>query len=150
MNIKLGGWHAIVAIVVLVVLVGIRFMTFQDKMNDKNLVDSLKTQIVSDYFPAETERLKEAVNSGDNNRISEVAESVTGAKPKIESAKISAPLLSFSTSEDVVVKVTYSLSEGSRTRDRKTLYLLYRHGAVGNTWSYQYKTTALRYYLNFK
>lgn len=150
MNIKLGGWQAAVAIVVLVVLAGIRFVTFQDKMNDRNLMESLKTQIVSDYLPAETARLQAAANSGDSNRISEVAESVTGAQPKIESVKISGPLPGFSTSEDVVVKVTYYLSEGSKSRDRKTLYLLYRHGSVGNTWSYRHKTTALKYYLNFK
>ena len=49
-----------------------------------------------------------------------------------------------------MVKVVYSLAEGSKTRDRKTLYFLYRHGAIGNTWSYQYETSAMRYYLNFK
>jgi hypothetical protein len=150
MNIKLGGWQAALAILVLVVLAGLRFMAFQDKTNDGKLMDSLKTQIVSDYLPSETAKLQEATNSGDSNRISEVAESVTGAKPKIESVKISAPLFGFSTSGDVLVKVVYSLSEGSKSRDRKTLYLLYSHGAIGNTWSYKHKTTALKYYLNFK
>ncbi len=150
MSIKLGGWQAVVAVVVLIVLAGIRFVTFQDKMNDRNLMESLQTQIVSDYLPAETARLQEATNSGDSNRISETAKSVSGAQPKMASVKISAPLLGFSTSGDVVVKVTYYLSEGSKSRDRKTLYLLYRHGSVGNTWSYRHKTTALKYYLNFK
>ncbi len=150
MNIKLGGWQAVVAIIVLVVLAGIRFVTFQDKMNDRNLMESLKIQIVSDYLPAEAAKLQEATNSGDSDRISEAAESVTGTQPKIESVKISAPLLNFSTSGDVVVKVTYYLSEGSKSRDRKTLYLLYSHGSVGNTWSYRHKTTAVKYYLNFK
>ncbi|MGA1843334.1 MAG: hypothetical protein ACMUIS_02090 [bacterium] len=79
-----------------------------------------------------------------------MAESVTGAKPMIESVQISSPLLDFSTPMDVVVKVVYSLAEGPKTRDRKTVYYLYRHGTIGNTWSYQYETTAVRYYLNFK
>jgi hypothetical protein len=63
--------------------------------------------------------------------------------------KVSAPLLDFSSPRDVVVKVVYSLSDGDRRRDRKTLYYLYRHG-LGNTWSYQYETTSIAYYLNFK
>lgn len=148
-SINFKGWQAVLAIVVLAGLVGIRFMTFQDKTDDKDLMRDLQTQLVSDYLPKETERLREAVESGDKNRISNVAESVTEAKLKIESVKISAPLLEFSTAKDVVVKVVYSLAEGSKTRGRKTLYFLYRKGVIGNPWSYQYQTTALRYYLNF-
>ncbi len=149
-NIKLSGWQAVLALVVLAVLVGVRFMTFQDKTDDRELMQNLETQIISDYLPKETERLRVAVDSGDRDRISKVADSVTGAKPKIESVQISSPLLDFSTPKDVVVKVVYSLAEGSKSRDRKTLYFLYRHGAIGNTWSYQYETTSMRYYLNFK
>jgi hypothetical protein len=149
-NFKLKGWQAVFALVVLVGLVGVRFMTFRDKTDDKNLMRNLERQIMSDYMPKETERLLEAVDSGDRDKISKVAESVTGTKPKIESVQVSSPLLDFSTPKDVVVKVVYSLAEGSKTRDRKTLYFLYNHGAIGNIWSYRYKTTAVRYYLNFK
>ena len=148
-NMKLRGWHAVLALAVLVGLVGIRFITFQDKTDDENLMRDLEMQIKSDYLPEETERLRAAVDSGDRDRISKVAESVTGAKPMIESVQISSPLLDFSTPMDVVVKVVYSLSEGSETRDRKTLYFLYRHSVIGNTWSYQYETTATSFYLNF-
>ena len=149
-NIKLKGWQAGLALVVLLGLVAVRFKTFQDKMNDNDLMRSLETQIVSDYLPKETARLREAVDSGDTSRISQVAGSVTGARPKIESVQISSPLLDFSIPKEVVVKVVYSLADGSKTRDRKTLYFLYRYGAIGNTWSYQHETTAMRYYLNFK
>ena len=148
-NFKSKGWLAVLALVVLAVFVGFRFMTFQDKSDDQNLVRNLETQILCDYLPRETDRLKEAVDSGDRDRISKVADSVTGAKPKIESVQISSPLLDFSTSREVVVKVVYSLAQGAQTRDRKTLYFLYRYGAMGNTWSCQYQTSAMSYYLNF-
>lgn len=149
LNIHLKGWQIAVALIVLAGLAGFRLITFQDKTGDTNLMRDLERQIVSDYFPRETERLRTAVNSGDNRKISEVTESVTNAKTKIEAVQISSPLFSASTSENVVVRVVYSLAEGSETRDRKTLYFLYKHGAIGNTWSYQYKTTAIRYYMNF-
>ena len=149
-NIKLKGWQAVLALIVLIGLAAVRFVTFQDKTDDNDLMRSLETQIMSDYLPKETARLREAVDSGDQSRISQVAESVTGARPQIESVQVSAPLLDLSTPKDVVVKVVYSLAEGSKTRDRKTLYFLYRYGAIGNTWSYQHETTAMRYYLNFK
>jgi len=150
LNINLKGWQAISALLVLAGLAGVRFMTFQDKKNDTDLIRSLETQIRSDYMPKETARLQAAMDSGDRNKITEAAEAVTGTKPKIESVQISSPLLDFSTSSDVVVKVVYYLTEGSKIRDRKTLYLLYQHGAIGNTWHYQHKTTAISYYLNFK
>ncbi len=149
-NIKLKGWQAVLALIVLVGLGGVRFVTFQDKTDDKNLMRNLETQIKCDYMPKETAKMQAAVDSGNRNKISEAALSVTTAKPKIDSVQISAPLLDFSTSKDVVVKVVYSMTEGSKTRDRETLYFLYRHNALGNTWSYQYKTTAISYYLNFK
>ncbi len=148
MNIHLKGWQIVAALIVLAGLAGFRLITFQDKTGDLNLMRDLERQIISDYFPGEADRLREAVNSGDSNKISDVTDSITNAKPKIESVRISSPLFSVSTSEDVVVKVVYSLTEGTKTRDRKTLYLLYKHGAIGNTWSHQHKTTAIRFYMN--
>lgn len=149
-NITLKGWKSVLALVVVIGLAGFRFMTFQDRTADNNLMRDLEIQILSDCIPKESARLQAAMDSGETDRISETTQSFIGAKPKIESVQISSPLLVFSTSQDVVVKVVYSLSEGSLTRDRKTLYYLYRHGAIGNTWSLRHKTTALNYYLNFK
>ena len=149
-NINLKGWPAVLAIVVLVGMVGVRFMTFQDKTDDQKLMRNLEIQIMADYMPKETARLRAAMDSGDTNKISEIAQAVIGAEPKIESVQISSPLLDFSTLKDVVVKVVYSLSEESETRDSETLYLRYRHSAISNTWNYQSKTTAMSYYLNFR
>lgn len=149
LNIHLKGWQIVVALFVLAGLAGFRLISFQDKTGDANLMRDLERQIISDYFPGETERLRAAVDSGYNSKITEVTESITHAKPKIESVRISSPLFSMSTSENVVVRIVYSLAEGTKTRDRKTLYFLYKHGAIGNTWSYQHKTTAIRFYMNF-
>ena len=76
-------------------------------------------------------------------------ESVTTAKLNVESVQASSPLFNFSTSKDVVVKVTYSLDDASGTRDRKTKYYLFKHGSVGNSWSYKYESNVVSYYLNF-
>lgn len=138
------------ALVVLAGLAAARFLTFRDMTGDANLMRDLEMQVRSEYMPGEVEKLRTAVDSGDSGQISSVAGSVTGTRHKIESVRASAPLLEFSTHEDVVVQVVYSLSDGSRAGERKTLYLLYKHGAVGGTWSLQYKATAVSYYFNFK
>jgi hypothetical protein len=150
LNIDLKGWSAALAVVVMIGLVIFRFMSFQDKTDDKNLMKLIETHIVSDYFPEEVARLQASVDSGDTNLMAQAVESVTSARPAIESVKVSAPLLSFSSPQDVVVKVVYGLSEGSGIRDRKTLYYLVRHGVIGNTWQHRYKSNALSYYLNFR
>lgn len=150
LNIHLKGWYAALAVFVIIGLVVFRFLSFQDKIDDKNLMKLIETQIVSEYFPEEVARLQASVDSDDRDLMAQTVKSVTGARPVIESVKISAPLLSFSSSRDVVVKVVYSLSEGSDTRDRKTVYYLVRHGVIGNTWQHRYESNVLSYYLNFR
>jgi hypothetical protein len=150
LNIHLKGWHAALAVIVIIGLVIFRFISFQDKTDDKNLMKLIETHIVSDYFPEEVARLQTSVDSGDTDLMAQTVKSVTDARPVIESVKISAPLLSFSSSKDVEVKVVYSLSEGPGTRDRKTVYYLVRHGVIGNTWQHRYESNALSYYLNFR
>ena len=78
-NVALKGWQAVLALVVLAGVVAVRVLTFRDKTADENLMRNLETQIMSDYLPQETERLRAAVESGDRARISEVAGSVHGA-----------------------------------------------------------------------
>jgi hypothetical protein len=147
---ELTGWKAILVLIAVVILTGFRFLSFQDKIGDEKLIQNLKQQILSDYLPQDVDRLKQAVESGDHTRISQAAATVTGTEINIESVQMSAPLVDFSTSKDVVVKVVYSLRNGSEVQNRKTLYLLYNHGAVENTWSYCCQTSALSYYLNFQ
>jgi hypothetical protein len=144
------GWQAVLPLLALIAIVGVRLLTFRDQTDDVKLMRDLESQIVSDYLPNEVARLQVAMQAGDRQQLSGVAQSVTGAKPRIESVQISYPILAFSSSKDVVVKVVYALVEGDRSRDRKTLYFLYTHGVIGNTWRYRYETTALSYYLNFK
>jgi hypothetical protein len=150
LNIHLKGWHSALAVVVIIGLVIFRFMSFQDKTDDKNLMKLIETHILSDYFPEEVARMQASVDSGDKDLMAQTVESVTSAKPVIESVKISSPLLSFSSPRDVVVKVVYGLSEGPGIRDRKTVYYTVRHGGIGNTWRHRYESNILSYYLNFR
>jgi hypothetical protein len=149
MKINLKGWHAAIAIVVVLGLAGIRIMTFQDKSNDVNLMNDLERQIKSYYMPRETSRLLLATESGDMKEMAESAESLATTKAKIESVQISSPLLQFSTPMEVVVKVVYAMHEGTQSRDRETFYFLYHHDPIAKTWTWQRKTSATKYYLNF-
>ena len=148
LNVKLTGWTAVLGVLVLAGVVVFRIVTFNDQTNDEDLMRSLETELMSDYYPDEVARLSAAMDEGDRENLSRVAESVTSAKANIESVQTSAPLFSFSSRKEVVVKVVYSLKDSVGKRDRKTKYYLYRHGAIGNSWQYKYETSIVRYYLN--
>jgi hypothetical protein len=149
LKVEFKGWQAIIVIVVLIGGVGARFMTLNDKKDDKALMKALEVQLMSDYYPDMTDKLKAAVDSGDTDEISNAAESVTTTRVSIDSVEASYPLLDFSTPKDVVVKVTYSLNDASGIYQTKTIYYLFRYGGLLNIWQYQYQTNAIKYYLNF-
>lgn len=125
-RVKLNGWQAVAGIVVLIVIVVLRLVTFSDKTGDTKLMREIEAQL----------RTKAAA-------------SLTGARLNIESIQASSPLFEFSTSRDIVVKVIYTLKDSSGTGDRKTSYFLFHHGSIGNVWTYKYQASNLSYYLNF-
>lgn len=146
---KLTGWQAIVAIVVLIGVLGLRLATLDDKKSDAALMREINQKLLTDYFPNDVARLKEAVEGGNGEQVASVAESVTSTRVDIESVRVSSPLFGFSNLKDVVVKVTYSLNDASGTREKGTVYYLFRHGLIGNTWRYKSKSGVVQYYLNF-
>lgn len=147
---KLTGWKAIAAIVVVLCIVGVRLMTFNDKMDDSDLVQKLEFEIMTNYFPNDVEHLKSAYESGDIDETARAVETIATSKINFESIKASSPLLTFSTNKEVVIKVTYSLDDSSGNRIKETKYYLFKHGSIGNVWQYRYETSAISYFLNFK
>ena len=143
------GWQAVIVILVIIAVIAVRFLSLSDKKDDKALMKSLEVQLMSEYYPEMAERMKAAVDSGEDNVISEAAESVTTTKLKIDSVMVSYPIFKFSTPKKVVVKVTFSLEDVSGAYQTKTVYYLYKQGGMLNTWQYQYKSGAMSYYLNF-
>jgi hypothetical protein len=146
---QLTGWQAIVALLILIGIFGIRLMTFSDLRDDETLVKKIELRLMSDYFPDDVENLKAAYESGDPDEFDERVQSVTSTTLNIGSVQASYPLFTFSSPKEVVVKVTYSLDDDSGTRERGTNYYLFKHGSLGNSWSYKRESTVVGYYLNF-
>lgn len=138
----------VAAAVVILGLLGVRLMTFNDKMNDSALMHKLEFQIMTDYFPDDVENLKSVYEAGDKDAISEAVKSITSTKINIQSVQTSYPLFKLTTKRKVVVKVTYSLDNANGNRKKGINYYLFDHGSLGN-WSYRSRTFAFAYYLNF-
>ena len=149
-NIKLSGWKAIIVVIVLIAILGIRISSISNKKADKNLMYKLKSVLLSDYLPDDAARMKKIYETGDEEELSAMAKSITTTKMDIESVKASYSILDFSTKEkDVVIKVVYSLSDANGIRKKGVRYYLFAHNPIGNTWRSKYDVGVIRYFLNF-
>ena len=88
-EIELTGWKAIVVVIVLLGVVGLRLVTFSDKKDDTALMRQIELQLTTDYFPNDIEELKTAYETGNADEIARVANSVTSTKLNIEAVKAS-------------------------------------------------------------
>ena len=55
-KIELTGWKAIVAIVVLLGVVGLRLVTLSDKKSNAALMKEIELRLTTDYFPDEKQK----------------------------------------------------------------------------------------------
>lgn len=150
MNIEFSGWKAIVAIVILIAIVGFRIVSINNKENDTNLMEKVRFELMTDYFPGDVERLKTLVEAGDEEAISKAAQSISTTKININAISASYSVFNFSTKKkDVVVKVAYSIDDSIGTRKKGTKYYLFKHSPMFNRWEYRNNSYALRYYLNY-
>lgn len=147
LKIQLTGWQAIAAVVVLIGVVAIRFMTLNDMRDDTELIKQIDTLLMDEYSPYVAEKLRAAYDTGNNSKVEKSVESVVNTKVNIVSAQASYPVFDFSAPKDVVVKVVFSLDDTTESVENRTIYYLFKHGTFG--WQYQYITTSLSYYLNF-
>lgn len=115
---------------------------------DEELMQRIDTLLMDEYSPYVADKMRTAFDAGDASKIKATADSVTSTRVNIIAVKASYPILSFSLPKDVVVKVVFSLDDASETGEQRTIYYLFKRGVFG--WQYQYITSSVSYYLNFK
>jgi hypothetical protein len=144
---QVNGWLAVVAILALTGIAAIRFITLGDMQHDTELMGHVEGLLQNEYAPYVTDKVKSAVDTGNEARIGESVEAAVSTVVNISSVQASYPVLNFSTPKDVVVKVVYSFEDAAASGEERTIYYLFRKGSLG--WQYQYITSSLNYYLNF-
>jgi hypothetical protein len=148
-ELQFKGWQAIATLLIVLLLFGVRLLTFSDKKEDKELMKEVKLQLLMSYFPKDVDKLKAVYEAGDNDGITRVVNSMTTTEMNIDSLQISSPPLDFSTPKTIIVKASYSLNDASGTRETGTKFYRFRHGSFGNIWQYEYDSNVVSYYLNF-
>jgi len=142
-QIKLTGWQAVIGLLILIGIIGVRLMTFTSGTDDHDLMEKIEFQLTTEYFPQDVDKLKSVLAAGDREEIDRTAKSITTSKLNIESIHTSYPLFTFTSNKKVIVKVTYSLDNAYGNREKGIKYYHFRHGSISNTWEYKYKSNAL-------
>ncbi len=146
---KLTGAQAAIGAVVIAGIVMFRLTTVGDQVTDEALMKQLEIQLTSEYLPEHVAKMKAMWESGTKEEVANLGEYATSTKLNILSVQASYPLFSFASSQDVIVKVEYSVDNAQGNIQSGTEYYRFTHSVVGNTWSYQHDTGETAYYLNF-
>lgn len=140
MQFDLKGPQGIIAIVA-VVIIGLLRLGTLNSSHDPKLHDAIKTELRNELGNNLGKALAN-MDSRDPDALKRAAALANGDGIEIYSTKLSKPLLSWSSSQKVVVKLSYSLPEQPRRQE----YWSFNHSF--GSWSYVRETTVVSYYLN--
>ena len=76
-QVKLNGWQAIIAVIIVIGLILLRLATFSDSSGDDELIRELELQLMTEYFPDDVQELTKLYESGDEDELTEAIESIT-------------------------------------------------------------------------
>ena len=131
--------------IILVVGIAIRFFTFTNS-TDATLEQKVRDVLWSTYSGIHLgPEINEIREKGAYGNVPALLEKTSPAAIIIEQISRSEPLLSLSTSQDVIVRVYYRFPNETTTQIE---YMRFNHSKIAG-WVYQYDTSVIAYYLNF-
>jgi len=149
MKLNLSGWQAIIALMAILLLVVFRVMSYDDYTGNKKLMEQVRLELTSEYFPADVERMRQRYESGSVAGTRGEVQSILSTRLNVVSIHASFPLFDTRVNKEVVVKVTYSLDDDSGNRQSGVKYYRYERASLVNTWQYRGTSNAVFYWLNF-
>ncbi len=142
-EIQISGKMAIMLGVLVIVGVVIRLLTFSDSA-DIELEKDVRAQLWSTYCGQIGTEITKIRTEGDYGSVPSLLEKANPEAIIIEQINRSEPLLSWASTQDVIVSVRYRFPDDTETQ---TEYMRFNHSAIAG-WVYQYDSTALAYYMN--
>lgn len=141
MEIKLTGWNAVIAIVVVLAFVGFRFETRSGALETQGV------QKVKEWLVAESERaalpdMQKAINdpNSSRNQLADMAQKLQNENVEITS------VTRHGTGTDPVVRVQVHYKNGGPPNAKPVRYLRMRYSSVTG-WTVQYEVSKWSYYL---
>jgi hypothetical protein len=149
-SVKLSGWYVLVGVVVIVVVLVGRIATMDNMANNKNLMEKVEFELMTEYFPDDVEKMKSLFASGDMDELGRRIKSTASTRINVKSVKGSYSIFDFSNKDrDVVVKVAYSLEDAYGTRKEETKYYSFEYKPMINGWRCRGESFKWMYYSNF-
>ena len=144
MELQFNGKFAVIGSIIAVLAVGARFTTLGES-NDPDLLKAVRAELVLRLGARISDDLGaiQSVEEMDTEAAQTLLERADAEGITVHSMTLSKPLLTFATSEKVVVLVEYSFPQGARERE----YWLFEHSIIAG-WRYRWKTTKFWYYTN--
>jgi len=140
-----GKKPVIAGLILIVILVVIRLVTFsnsQDPALEKAVREVLWSTYSGIHLGPEINKIRE---EGDYSKVDSLLKKASPDAITIEQISRSEPLMSWSSKQEVIVRVHYRFPEDTEIQ---TEYMKFSHGIVSD-WIYRHDTTAASYYLNF-
>jgi hypothetical protein len=140
------GLAAIGVGLLLIGAITMRFFSFADS-TDATLEQKVRNELWSTFsghhLGPEINRIRK---EKDYDSVGSLLEKSSPEAITIEQISRSEPLMSWSSNQEVIVRVKFLFPGDTETR---TEYMLFEHGGILQSWSYRYDTTAFAYYSNF-
>lgn len=145
-EVQLSGKVGIGIVILIILGIALRFLTITDS-TDAKLNQKVREELWSTYsglhLGPEINRIKE---EQDYDNVDSLLKKASKDAITIEKIDRSEQLLSWSSNQKVIVRVYYRFPEEAKTQVE---YMYFEHGALLNTWSFRYNTSALAFYLNY-
>ncbi len=141
-KIKLTGWKALVALVVVAGFLGYRYYALHTTVATE-AADELRFWLAAEYIAAGLPALEEAVESGDAVAAELQAQEIL-ARERIEFTEISAR----GSADDVVVRVELLVDGRAPPVGKPVRFFRMKHSMVTG-WRMQREVHAISYYLRF-
>lgn len=138
-----GGKGTAMVFVLVIITMMLRVFSLSDS-DDAQLQQKVRQQLWLSYATELGQEIEAARQSGNFDRINELLAKSSADAIAIEKVAVSEPLLSWSSSENVIIEVTYRLPDESVSQTR---YMRFNHSAAAG-WNYRFNSNAFSYYTN--
>lgn len=149
-EIKLSGWKAAAALLVVGIFMSARAVSMGDMLGNEDLMGKVRSQLMSEYMPLETEKVKQMFSEGQELAAMERTGVLATTELEIKELKVSYPVYVFSTGQrEGVVKVRFTLSDKEGVVKDGINYYRFEHNPLGSTWYIKRPTGEFDYYAKF-
>ncbi len=143
---EFSGKTKVIIIIVVLLILTFRLISIGE-VTDKSVLTVIKSEISTEWSRKNWPAVEEALTGGDFDGSGTDAEDFMTPDIVLHKVKASKPLLSISSSQDVIYEVNYSIEHSIGGVKREVKYFLFQHSLLGDP-IYKWESSKIIYYIN--